>query len=182
MAMAASEHEGDKVELATLQQVKKESEEYKRTYEEVVALVKGQQIDEAINISLTKSNHKAEQMIKEIRGVIKHKEHEIDQDAADAVATAKSATLLMLGVAVVALVVAVAIGIFIARMISGSLLRAEDVLRDLAEGEGDLTMRLPPASTDEIGHMARAFNIFMDKLHVIIAQTVQAGESVTTAS
>jgi len=41
-------------------------------------------------------------------------------------------------------------------------------LRDIAEGEGDLTMRLVVDSKDEVGEMARWFNLFMEKLQVII--------------
>ncbi|SCY26726.1 methyl-accepting chemotaxis protein [Desulfoluna spongiiphila] len=41
-------------------------------------------------------------------------------------------------------------------------------LRDIAEGEGDLTMRLMVDSKDEVGEMARWFNLFMEKLQLII--------------
>jgi len=43
-------------------------------------------------------------------------------------------------------------------------------LRDIAEGEGDLTMRLPVQSRDEIGELADCFNIFMKKLQGIIGE------------
>ena len=41
-------------------------------------------------------------------------------------------------------------------------------LKDIAEGEGDLTMRLPAERGDEIGEMARWFNTFVEKLQKII--------------
>ena len=44
-----------------------------------------------------------------------------------------------------------------------------DLLKDMAEGEGDLTKRLDYRQQDEIGEMCIAFNTFMDKLHTIIA-------------
>ncbi|MBU2429351.1 MAG: methyl-accepting chemotaxis protein, partial [Proteobacteria bacterium] len=41
-------------------------------------------------------------------------------------------------------------------------------LQDAAEGEGDLTKRLKVNSHDEIGELARWFNIFMEKLQMMI--------------
>lgn len=46
-------------------------------------------------------------------------------------------------------------------------------LRDIAEGEGDLTKRLPVTSHDEIGEMAGWFNTFMEKLQGIIGEISQ---------
>lgn len=47
--------------------------------------------------------------------------------------------------------------------------RMHDLLKDMAEGEGDLTKRLDYCKQDEIGEMSVSFNTFMDKLHAIIA-------------
>jgi methyl-accepting chemotaxis protein len=41
-------------------------------------------------------------------------------------------------------------------------------LRDIAEGEGDLTMRLTVTTKDEVGEMSKWFNVFMEKLQGII--------------
>ncbi len=41
-------------------------------------------------------------------------------------------------------------------------------LQDVAEGDGDLTKRLEVTSHDEIGDLAKWFNIFMEKLHQMI--------------
>jgi methyl-accepting chemotaxis protein len=41
-------------------------------------------------------------------------------------------------------------------------------LRDISEGEGDLTKRLAVRSKDEVGELAQWFNAFIEKLHAII--------------
>ena len=41
-------------------------------------------------------------------------------------------------------------------------------LKDIAQGEGDLTMRLEVRSHDEVGELARWFNVFIEKLQGII--------------
>ena len=44
------------------------------------------------------------------------------------------------------------------------------MVKDIAEGEGDLTKRLNVASTDEVGELSKWFNIFLDKLEGIIGE------------
>ncbi|EEG09042.1 methyl-accepting chemotaxis protein [Pseudogulbenkiania ferrooxidans] len=72
--------------------------------------------------------------------------------------------LLMVGLLVVGVVIAsVVVYGGVARMMSGlSLMR--DAMRDVASGHGDLTLRLPVKSQDEVGQIAEAFNQFMAKL------------------
>lgn len=43
-------------------------------------------------------------------------------------------------------------------------------LKDIAQGEGDLTMRLVVASRDEVGELAQWFNTFIEKLQKIIGR------------
>ncbi|MDD5250317.1 MAG: methyl-accepting chemotaxis protein [Rhodocyclaceae bacterium] len=54
-------------------------------------------------------------------------------------------------------------------------------LRDIAEGEGDLTRRLAVAGRDEIGDMALAFNVFMEKLQGIIGEVKSGAHEVQSA-
>ncbi|MGC4121836.1 MAG: methyl-accepting chemotaxis protein [Myxococcales bacterium] len=60
------------------------------------------------------------------------------------------------------------------------ILRMTDVLRDISEGEGDLTRRLEVTSQDELGLLALYFNQFADKLARIIGDI--AGKAKTVAS
>lgn len=43
-------------------------------------------------------------------------------------------------------------------------------LKDIAQGEGDLTMRLAVTSKDEVGELAKWFNTFIEKLQTIIGK------------
>ncbi|MCI0528741.1 MAG: methyl-accepting chemotaxis protein, partial [Nitrospira sp.] len=58
-----------------------------------------------------------------------------------------------------------------------SLRETTAALRDIAEGEGDLTQRLEGSRTGEMGELSRWFNAFMDKLQeivTVVAQTTKA--------
>ncbi|GAA63826.1 hemolysin secretion protein [Pseudoalteromonas sp. BSi20311] len=55
-------------------------------------------------------------------------------------------------------------------------------LDDIAKGEGDLTRRLEIDTHDEIGQLGESFNVFVSKLHSIIAGVVDVTSDVKTAS
>lgn len=76
-------------------------------------------------------------------------------------------------IAVVGIVSIVATGltwVLIANTIVKPINNAVSSLKDIAEGEGDLTMRLAAQSRDEVGELGRWFNTFIEKLQGIIQQ------------
>ena len=55
-------------------------------------------------------------------------------------------------------------------------------LKDIAEGEGDLTRRLEAHSRDELGDLARWFNIFIQRLQGIITEIAKNSGHLTASS
>ncbi len=60
--------------------------------------------------------------------------------------------------------------------------RVVDSLKDIAQGEGDLTTRLPVKNEDEMGMLAQWFNTFMEKLQTIIKEVAAKSERVSDSS
>jgi methyl-accepting chemotaxis protein len=56
------------------------------------------------------------------------------------------------------------------------------MLKDIAEGEGDLTKRITVNSTDEVGELGSNFNMFVEKLQGIIGQIASATSQVATSA
>jgi methyl-accepting chemotaxis protein len=81
---------------------------------------------------------------------------------------------LMVQVGISVLIMAVLVGaglIFvIRRMVSRPIHEVVESFRNIAEGDGDLTMRLNISRTDEIGELAAEFNRFVDKLEAVVAK------------
>lgn len=71
---------------------------------------------------------------------------------------------------------------FLLNIILKSIRETASTLKDIAEGEGDLTKRLSVASKDEIGDLADSFNLFLDKLQRIIKEVVEHSGKVGNAS
>ncbi len=60
--------------------------------------------------------------------------------------------------------------------------QAKERLKDIAEGEGDLTARLEVNSEDEIGDLARWFNVFIENHQKMMADIVGNTETLNAAS
>jgi methyl-accepting chemotaxis protein len=60
-------------------------------------------------------------------------------------------------------------GILADRLLIKPISNAANRLKDIAEGEGDLTQRLEIASDDEVGELGKWFNSFLEKLNEIIS-------------
>ena len=90
--------------------------------------------------------------------------------------------LLGLGVAAVGLLAMWLLGRSISRPVS----RVCEMLEQIANGDGDLTQRLAADRQDEIGRLAKWFNLFLDKIQPVIAQlgqtSLQVQRSADTAA
>jgi len=73
-------------------------------------------------------------------------------------------------------------GLTLVSNVSRSLKNTINMVKDLAEGEGDLTKRLEIVSRDELGELAKWFNTFLDNIHQIISQVAGTAEKVAIAS
>ena len=84
------------------------------------------------------------------------------------------AFLFYLGIGMVAITTFVlfATAWLIVSQIRGSIVRVVESLRDIAEEDGDLTVRIETRSQDEIGELVKYFNLFMEKLQGVVKDIV----------
>jgi methyl-accepting chemotaxis protein len=68
---------------------------------------------------------------------------------------------------IVIAVVAVFVFIFLG-YVTSPIVKVADTLKDISEGEGDLTKRITVNSKDEVGDLARYFNLTLDKIKKLI--------------
>jgi methyl-accepting chemotaxis protein len=70
----------------------------------------------------------------------------------------------------------------ITRGISIALKHTTEMLKDISEGDGDLTVRLPVDSEDEIGQLSKWFNVFIEKLQTIIKNITENSSTLRGSS
>jgi methyl-accepting chemotaxis protein len=79
----------------------------------------------------------------------------------------KNITILM---GLIILLLVLIILYFTTRRIVKPITKTTDILKDIAQGNGDLTKRLDVYTNDEVGELAKCFNIFVDKIQKLISQ------------
>lgn len=76
-------------------------------------------------------------------------------------------TKVMLGGAIAALLLAIAIGYYLARNMVRDIIHVADIATQAAAGNLQARARLE--SDDEVGHLARAFNIMLDRITALVS-------------
>lgn len=104
------------------------------------------------------------------------------QDASEFLQAAHSirnASLIVTCGAILLTILAVA---YSANLIVKPINKAIAGLKDIAQGEGDLTMRLDATSKDEVGELGLWFNTFIEKLQGIVKQIAMNSNNVNSSS
>ncbi len=78
----------------------------------------------------------------------------------------KLSILLLTG----AILISIILSTLIAGSITGPIKKTIAMLKDISEGDGDLTKKIEVSSHDELGELARYFNTFLDKLKKMIGE------------
>lgn len=91
--------------------------------------------------------------------------------------SAQLLVMVVLGVLVAALAV-----LLLPLMVTRPLNRIRDRIHNIAEGDGDLTIRIDSDSRDELGQLAQSVNQFMNKLQRIIADVLTNTQQVSQSA
>jgi methyl-accepting chemotaxis protein len=70
-------------------------------------------------------------------------------------------------ISILGIAISSVLALFIQRTIVAPINQVVSALKDIAEGDGDLTQRLQVTSKDELGDLANWFNIFIEKIHKV---------------
>jgi methyl-accepting chemotaxis protein len=103
-------------------------------------------------------------------------------DEAEAFAPVRDLKWVASMVAAIGITAIVIVALFITRLIVKPIQGVVASLTDLAQGEGDLTARLPVQSRDEIGQLSDRFNAFMEKLHTLIKDIAKGVQTLSASS
>ena len=92
------------------------------------------------------------------------------------------AMVLVVGIAVAALGVSLAVLLVVVRAITRRLGRVVDTMTEMAEGEADLSHRLPVEGKDEVAGLAGSFNAFVSRLQSSVRDVRSSVEQMAGAT
>jgi len=99
---------------------------------------------------------------------------------------AKSGMLFLSALTVILIVSSLVITAIFSMIISGFIVfpikRLAKILKEISQGDGDLTVRIDVRSNDEVGMMSKYFNIFVEKMHEIIKDVKESANLVSASS
>ncbi|HEU4685390.1 MAG TPA: methyl-accepting chemotaxis protein [Nitrospira sp.] len=84
--------------------------------------------------------------------------------------------------ATIVLILATATYLMLRTIVLKPLAHVTGITKDIAQGEGDLTKRVPVTGNDEISQLSRYFNQFIEKLQAMIGKVAHVTDKVASAS
>ncbi len=109
-----------------------------------------------------------------------NEQNHVDEELATA--TVKSRTWWMFSIAAAAVAFIIFAGYVIGQSISKPLGNIAFMLKDISQGEGDLTKTIPAVGKDEVAEVAGYFNEFVAKLRGMIGAIAENAQHVASAS
>ncbi len=98
------------------------------------------------------------------------------------IATANQSITTTIIAVCVGVLLALGFGIMLAMAITRPITAVVTRLKDIAQGEGDLTQRVDEDRQDELGELGKWFNTFVKKVHDIIADIADSAREVAGAA
>ncbi len=108
--------------------------------------------------------------------------HDLEASSAAAKASADHTDIIFIIITVAAVAVSFVGGMLVVRSIVKPMNAILTRIKDIAEGEGDLTQRVDDKRRDEIGELGKWFNKFVDRIDMIIGEVSGAMSEVASAS
>lgn len=166
---------------AQLETITKHHENYEHRVQQAFALIHqgklrdAEQLAEKLETEEDALNHELESLLKAIESFTEAATNKAEADE-------HAGFTGMVTITLTALIIGLVMGFFVSRGITGPINKAVARLKDIAEGEGDLTQRLEVDTRDELGEMATWFNTFLQNLQGMIKDIASNSVSLSNAS
>ena len=92
------------------------------------------------------------------------------------------AVIIIISIIALSFIIVMIMTITLILSIKRPLTQIDQMVTDIAQGDGDLTARLPYKGKDELGEICDGFNLFIEKLHSVISQIASTSTQVASAA
>ncbi|MCG7930554.1 MAG: methyl-accepting chemotaxis protein [Candidatus Thiodiazotropha lotti] len=106
----------------------------------------------------------------------------IEQDSAASVLSAEKSVQLLILIIIVSVIFVFITSFNTNLVINRPINLMSERIKDIAQGEGDLTKRLNEDANNELGELSHWFNVFMDKLQVLVENVKESSGKMNGAA
>ena len=160
----------------------KAHEEWQENSREVVQLAEKRNTKQAVALTLGEAKKHFEEMRDQIDKLTEINLELANNARVNAQSTYKSTVAVLMTAISLGIVAGIALAWFISLLITRPVNAMVGGLKDIAQGEGDLTKRLEEGAKDELGELATWFNTFMNKLQHFIKEIAGGVETLSSSS
>jgi methyl-accepting chemotaxis protein len=179
--MAMYQKERDSVEIKKIEELLVAFNEYYMVGKEMAkTYISGG--PEAGNVFMSKFDPAAQSMSEKMGSLVNEQMDELDRSMLKIESSSASAFMLNIIIGLISIVVALSIAVFLSRQIVGTVLKVSNSLKDITQGEGDLTKRIHIQSGDELEDLTKLFNQFIEQIEGIISQIKDAAVQLNAAT
>lgn len=138
--------------------------------------------DIALMVTSGKGKATMDLMHQVVKEIVEVEEALITSRNADQLATSE----FTIGFSVIGTILAIVFGaivaFFVTRGVIGPIGHASLLLKEIAQGDGDLTIRLPVNAKDEFGVLSENFNLFIENIQSLMSQVIVASSTLQSSS
>lgn len=150
--------------------------------DEVIGLMKAGNREAAAAITKGKGANHVKNLDEKIQHLVDFASNKADEFYTHAENTHRETTAAMQTMLGIIIVLSIAIAFLITRSITRPVGQMVERIKDVAQGEGDLTQRVHIDSGDELGELAMWFNRFIENLHAIVKEISSSTVSLSGAA
>ncbi|MDT8385194.1 MAG: methyl-accepting chemotaxis protein [Gammaproteobacteria bacterium] len=114
--------------------------------------------------------------------LVERQHRNIEITSASLIEQTESTTSIVTSLLFIGLLVGGGIAWITTQLISKPLSQAVTAMRNIAEGEGDLTQRLQSRGDDEVAQLAKAFNQFAANIQELLGQVLDSADQISSSS
>ncbi len=160
--------------------LKENRTKFEEITDETARLAKLGRREEAYNYLTSENSVKVRQEIERYRRLLELKTGAAKNTADDNKSAATTATTMMIGIAAGGVILSILLGIFISRIIKRPIGELLDVSRQIADGNLDVNIDID--TKDEIGKLAKAFDLMVANVNEAMTNINSASEQVASGA
>ena len=155
---------------------------YVATLDVLAAILKGDKARMDAFLLRTEIGPLLAEISTQLQNLVEQQHHNIKTTSTELTDQTESTTRFVTLLLFVGLLIGGGIAWITTQLISKPLRNAVTAMKDIAEGEGDLTQRLHSRGDDEIAQMAKAFNQFAGNIQELLKQVLDSANQISSSA